>query len=154
MNKKEPDPIARMLKYKSVGVCDNCGHAVGYYDNSKELIHYLDLFPDDQLAEDISKTHCSKPSCKVEFEEDTRQLEQLFEEIKALATLREKAVNKFCKMFEDLYDYEAPTVLESNYGIDWQDVLVWGIEDASFADFLRDVKIYIATVEKIKSEGF
>lgn len=139
---KEPDVLARMLRYKSAGPCDNCGHDVGYYGNGTELIHYMDLFPDDELADDIGKTHCKNPSRKAMDVEKNLQVEILFDKLKRLASQRNDALGEFQSKFEEVFGYEAPLSMESDHGIDWQDVLVWGIADASFEDFLKDVGVY------------
>ena len=141
MSVKEVDMMKRVLAFRAVGFCDSCKHAIGYYKDYKELIHFLDLFPDDQLSEDIQKTHCKKPTLKGQTEEKMIQIAALFSEVKKLANERRKAFDEFKDAVEEHLDIELPYGFESQSDIDWQDVLVWGIEDASFEDFMRDLEL-------------
>ena len=141
MSVKEADMMKRVSAFRAVGFCDNCKHAIGYYKDYKELIHFLDLFPDDQLSEDIQKTHCKKPTFCGQTEEKMTQIAALFSEVKKLADERRKAFDEFKDTIEEHLDIELPYGFESHSDIDWQDVLVWGIEDASFEDFMRDLEL-------------
>lgn len=130
--------IKRLLNFHYIGKCDKCGHAVGYYGDGKELIHYLDLFPEDELADDINKTHCREPTYADNTRRDITELAQLFNKIKDLASQRNDAMIRFAKEWGNVFGVELPGILESGSEIDWQDVLVWGIDDASFDVFMKD----------------
>lgn len=147
MTVKETDILKRVLLFRDIGFCDNCKHAIGYYKDHKELIHYLDLFPDDELSAEIQKTHCKKPVFNGQTEEKKANLADLFSKIKQLADERRQAFDEFQKAVEEVLDIELPYGFASQSDIDWQDVLVWGIEDASFNDFMRDLEIYRKEVE-------
>ena len=131
----------RLVGFKYIGLCDKCHHAVGYLKDSHVLLHYLDLFPDDELSEDIAKTHCKNPSFENQKEKNLVKLAELFEQVKDFASQRAKALNKFSKEWEDVFGTELPMLADCEFEIDWQDVLLWGIKDASFVDFLRDIKV-------------
>ena len=130
--------ISRLVGFKSIGKCDNCNHIIGYFQDGKELVHFLDLFPDDELSEDIGKTHCKFPHFENQNEKKLVKLAELFNQVKQLASERDKALSKFTKEWEEVFETELPSLTESESEIDWQDVLLWGIEDASFMDFLKD----------------
>lgn len=138
---KKNDMLKRVLLFRPVGFCDNCKHSIGYYKDYKELIHYLDLFPEDLLSAEIQKTHCKKPEFNVQTEEKMTQIAALFSEVKKLAGERRNAFDEFRNAIEEHLDIQLPYGFESQSGIDWQDVLVWGIEDATFDDFIRDLEL-------------
>ncbi len=139
---KEPDVRKRILGFKHVGYCDNCKHAVGYYGNYKKLIHFLDLFPDDELSEEARRTHCKNPSFGGQTNEKMTLLASLFSMVKQRADERRRAFEEFKNEIETTLDIELPYGFDSVSNIDWQDVLVWGIEDASFEDFMKDLELY------------
>lgn len=139
--------ISRLAGFRHIGYCDTCHHIIGYFKDGKELVHFLDLFPDDELAEDISKTHCKFPHFEGQNEKTLVKLAALFKEVKDLASERAEALSKFTKEWEEVFNTELPALTESESGIDWQDVLLWGIEDASFMDFLKDNHLLSASKE-------
>ena len=140
----------RLVGFKYIGLCEVCHHAVGYFKDSNVLLHYLDLFPDDELAEDIAKTHCKNPSFENQNEKNLVKLAELFEQVKDFASQRAKALNKFAKEWEAVFGTELPMLADSKSEIDWQDVLLWGIEDASFVDFLRDSRLATSKEEGVQ----
>ena len=143
--------ISRLVGFRSIGQCDNCHHLIGYFQGGKELVHFLDLFPDDDLVEDISKTHCKFPHYEQQDEKTLVKLAELFNQVKELASERATVLEKFTKEWEDIFGTELPALTDSDSGIEWQDVLLWGIEDASFMSFLKDNHIPTASKEGVIS---
>ncbi len=145
---KETDVRKRILGFRHVGYCDDCKHAVGYYENYKKLIHFLDLFPDDELSDETRRTHCNNPSFGGQTEEKMTLLASLFSMVKQRADERRQAFEEFKNELETALNIELPYGFDAVSEIDWQDVLVWGIEDASFEEFMKDLELYR------KQEGF
>ena len=77
---------------------------------------------------------------KQEEEKNMDELRELFDMIKADALARDNALKRFLELWNIIFDDE-PEELElfnSNSGIDWANVLLYGHEDGSFEDFLSD----------------
>lgn len=73
------------------------------------------------------------------------ELKEIFDSIKELASKRNDQFKKFTGLYREIYSEDLPAVIDRD--TDWQDVLVWGIEDGDFEEFLNDIAITRKTGE-------
>ena len=64
------------------------------------------------------------------------KLNMLFDDVKQLAVERKEAMDRFCAEYELQYGKELPDHIPDSDGVEWQDVLLWGIKDLPLDDFL------------------
>ena len=87
---------------------------------------------------DIVNKYVAPVLFKPPEEEDMDKLQELFNEIKRLALVRDDTLKKFLELWEFVFGEELGELDDASSGIDWTNVLLLGHEDGSFHEFLID----------------
>ncbi|MEM0143904.1 MAG: hypothetical protein QXL94_08225 [Candidatus Parvarchaeum sp.] len=73
-----------------------------------------------------------------------------FTQLKDHAAARYDLEKELNRALEKLFGVNEIPPIDSVSQIDWQDVLVWGIEDGSFEEFISDIQKALKMIEEVK----